>query len=356
MYAKMLKERKDFRVMKFKRCMTRSRLSMLLWPTVDLMRPQVQTQFDVIEAEPETEALPSTAAAIPESLTESQPNATMIDEAVPALGTSNNTVDDIEVEPETQALPSTAAAVPESINESQPDATMIDEAVPPSGMSTNIGPLASADAVQIGPNDELCENIIGLIVPNSSHNMHTITPHSVLCHINFDANGNVLGIVPYQSSDPDPAFALNDTHDSHMSLTSPLNISLTSSLNSFIDAGCIDDVLDCEPSVVDTADEEPEPVEPLANGDHDGSSNDIPQPNEPSTHGDISVELSDGKDSTSNIVLEHEVLPRRRKIAKKGTADPSKWKRNAKALSWMHGEGRQPGNSSCSCCNGKLNA
>ena len=55
---------------------------------------------DVIEAEPETEALPSTAAAVPESLTESQPNATMIDEAVPALGTSNNTVDDIEAEPD----------------------------------------------------------------------------------------------------------------------------------------------------------------------------------------------------------------------------------------------------------------
>ena len=46
----------------------------------------------------------------------------------------------------------------------------------------------------------------------------------------------MLAIVPYQSSsDPDPAFTLNDLRGPNISLTSPLNISLTSSLNSFID-------------------------------------------------------------------------------------------------------------------------
>jgi len=61
--------------------------------------------------------------------------------------------------------------------------------------------------------------------------------------------------------------------------------------------------------------------------------------------------------SPSDVVLEHHVLPgRHRKLLKKGTADPSKWKRNAKASRRMHGEGRQPGNSSCSCCDAKLNA
>ena len=51
-----------------------------------------------------------------------------------------------------------------------------------------------------------------------------------------------------------------------------------------------------------------------------------------------------------SVLLEHEVLSSKRKIARKGTADPRTWKRNAKALKRMHGEGRQPRNSICSCC------
>jgi len=57
-------------------------------------------------------------------------------------------------------------------------------------------------------------------------------------------------------------------------LTSPLNISLTSSLNSFTDSACIDDDLDFEPPVVDTAGEGSEPV---VEDNRGGSNSDLPQ-------------------------------------------------------------------------------
>ncbi|KAK0067343.1 hypothetical protein Bpfe_003441 [Biomphalaria pfeifferi] len=44
----------------------------------------------------------------------------------------------------------------------------------------------------------------------------------------------------------------------------------------------------------------------------------------------------------------------KRKIAKKGFSDPSKWKRNAKALKRMNGEGRCLKPVKCTCCVQKL--
>jgi len=71
--------------------------------------------------------------------------------------------------------------------------------VPESHLSSELesrGPTVSDDALDSGQNKELCENINGVTVPDSSHNVHALT--SLLCHINFDADGNVLAIVPYQ--------------------------------------------------------------------------------------------------------------------------------------------------------------
>ncbi len=39
-----------------------------------------------------------------------------------------------------------------------------------------------------------------------------------------------------------------------------------------------------------------------------------------------------------------------RKIARKGKADPTEWKRNAKALNRMHGVRRQMKECDCQCC------
>ena len=60
--------------------------------------------------------------------------------------------------------------------------------------------------------------------------------------------------------------------------------------------------------------------EPVVEDDADG----LPQPSRSSTHKPDGVEWSGKNVSPSDVVLQHEVLPRRRKIAKKRTADPSK--------------------------------
>jgi len=296
--------------------------------------PVELVQSTVADSIPEVHPM-SQSAVEDAAVTDSGPDSQKTDESIPDTNIDSVT----ESHHTTQPVSSVAAA----------------GTVPESHLSSELeshGPTVSADALESGQNKELCENINGVIVPDASHNVHALT--SLLCHINFDADGNVIAIVPYQSSsDPDPAFTLNDLQGPNISQTSSLNISLTSSLNSFIDSACIDDDLDFEPSVVDTGDKEPEPV---VADDHHGSNSDLPQPSTSSMHKPDGVELSGKNVSPSDVVLEHEVLPGRRKIAKKGTADPSKWKRNANALRRMHGEGRQPGNSCCNCCDGKFNA
>lgn len=126
------------------------------------------------------------------AVTSSGTDAHNVDESVP-----DTTIDNItESNHITQLLLSVAAAgtVPESHLGSELESRR---------------PTVSADAVESGQNEELCENIIGAIVPDSSHNVYAAT--SLLCHVNFDADGNVLAIVPYQSSsDPGLAFTSND--------------------------------------------------------------------------------------------------------------------------------------------------
>jgi len=65
----------------------------------------------------------------------------------------------------------------------------------------------------------------------------------------------------------------------------------------------------------------------------------------------ISEAARSWSDDNDAYGLENEVILS--KIARKGTADRKTWKRNAKALKKMHGEGRQLRKSKCSCCKGK---
>jgi hypothetical protein len=55
-----------------------------------------------------------------------------------------------------------------------------------------------------------------------------------------------------------------------------------------------------------------------------------------------------------NIDVGNEADPCTRKIACKGTADPLKWKHNAKALKRMHGEAQEIKRFKCSCCETKM--
>lgn len=61
-------------------------------------------------------------------------------------------------------------------------------------------------------------------------------------------------------------------------------------------------------------------------------------------------------DTVMPMMLENELIQNKRKIAKRGTADPTTWKRNSKALRRMKGDGRQMKDSKCKCCQNKLDS
>ncbi|KAK0048791.1 hypothetical protein Bpfe_021739 [Biomphalaria pfeifferi] len=74
---------------------------------------------------------------------------------------------------------------------------------------------------------------------------------------------------------------------------------------------------------------------------------------------DEPTEEKGSEDEVDSIGVNHkngseQTATAKRKIAKKGFSDPSKWKRNAKALKRMNGEGRCLKPVKCTCCVQKL--
>ena len=59
-------------------------------------------------------------------------------------------------------------------------------------------------------------------------------------------------------------------------------------------------------------------------------------------------------EQTVEVTSDPTAQMQRRKIAKRGMADPSKWKKNARAISRMKGEGRVLKPARCSCCKDKF--